>query len=103
MGTSYSLYLPSDPFNQDNGTEFWLFTEANQTEYEKLDYQSDMLNRTKFNPKCDTIFLVHGYTNNGNSTWVKNATEALFEYVSNNFEVIYCELIIIIILFSMAL
>jgi hypothetical protein len=39
----------------------------------------NMNNRDKFNPDGNTIFIIHGYTENGSTDWIEKMTKAYLE------------------------
>ena len=64
-----NLFLPQSP--ETCGTQFFLFTRQNPNTSVALDYKDPTpLQRSQFDPKKPTKFIIHGFNNNNKTKWL---------------------------------
>ena len=66
------------PSTNVSEVRFLLYTRENPTDYELLDFTAESITDSHFNPLRNTKILVHGYTDNGQVTWIRQVRDAYF-------------------------
>lgn len=71
-------YLPIHP--DLIGTEFLLFSRANPTEYQTLTYKDlTSIQDSKYNRNLPLKFIIHGFSNNRETLWIKKLKDAILK------------------------
>ncbi|XP_064605906.1 pancreatic triacylglycerol lipase-like [Liolophura sinensis] len=70
--------------DSDLQVEYTLYTTENPDNGDNLTPDADSLRQSKFKADRDTKFLIHGYTDQGSSDWVKNMAKEFLKHEDLN-------------------
>lgn len=70
--------------------EYTLYTKQNPDKGDYLAPDPDSLRQSKFRGDRDTKFIIHGYTDQGSSDWVKNMAKEFLKYVRSAYCIYAC-------------